>query len=79
MNHMNYTRRAAFSLVAASLLTTVSGSAVFAQDYTAENPLKVALGCCQTNANQSPFIQPNSGIRPQEGSATRRERRRVTV
>jgi DNA invertase Pin-like site-specific DNA recombinase len=36
-------------------------------------------GCCQTNANQSPFAQPNSGIRPQEGSATRRERRRGTV
>jgi 5-oxoprolinase (ATP-hydrolysing) len=40
---------------------------------------ELCRGCCQTNANQSPFIQPNSGIRPQEGSATRRERRRVTV
>jgi aerobic-type carbon monoxide dehydrogenase small subunit (CoxS/CutS family) len=35
--------------------------------------------CCQTNANQSAFAQPNSCIRPQEGRATRRERRRVTV
>ncbi len=36
-------------------------------------------GCCQTNANQSPFAQPNSGIRPQKGRATRRERRHGTA
>ena len=33
-------------------------------------------GCCQTNANQSPFPRPQPSIRQQKGRATRRERQR---
>ena len=41
--------------------------------------VKRLKGCCQTNANQSPFAQSNSGIRLRVGRATRRERRHGTV
>ena len=30
----------------------------------------IVAGCCQTNANQSPVAQPNSGIRLQKGRST---------
>lgn len=33
--------------------------------------LKRLKGCCQTNANLSPFPQPRPDVRPREGRATR--------
>jgi hypothetical protein len=34
-------------------------------------PKEHAAGCCQTNANSSPFALPTQAVRPPRGRATR--------
>ena len=55
-------RRSMTGLLAASLLASVSASAVLAQDYTEENPLKVALVVHGNLGDKSFFDSAAAGL-----------------
>lgn len=62
--HLN--RRSVTGLLAATLLTTVSAGAVFAQDYTKDNPLKVALVVHGALGDKSFFDSAAAGLEKAE-------------
>ncbi|WP_200940928.1 BMP family lipoprotein [Devosia sp. Leaf420] len=62
MSNPTFTRRAFAGLLAAGLMTSVSAGAVFAQEYTKENPLKVALVVHGNLGDKSFFDSAAAGL-----------------
>lgn len=66
MSMPNFTRRAVAGLLGASLLASVSSGAVLAQDYSADNPLKVAFVVHGTLGDKSFLDSAAAGLQRAE-------------